>query len=204
LAEEIPSGSKALFGFLEMVALAFAFEGVSALLNGRPWTIGASSLLFAALFFLIGVRIVWIKGVIVSVNWGFWLKWINRGLLLVAILAGVFVYYEWRLLEVDWGRTTAEFSRLFGHAQPPTSEPGLPQPDKPIPSNEAPRGSVDWHDKENWRQYLRVGMTKSEVRQLFGEPEHVSAESEMELWDYGSGEITFAGGTLYSWSEPED
>ena len=44
VAEELPTGDKAVFAFLEMVALEPAFEGVSALLNGKDWMIVAESL----------------------------------------------------------------------------------------------------------------------------------------------------------------
>ena len=56
MAEEIPTGDKAVFAFLEMVALAFAFEGVSALLNDRPWEIWIGSLVGALIFFLAGIK----------------------------------------------------------------------------------------------------------------------------------------------------
>lgn len=64
-------------------------------------------------------------------------------------------------------------------------------------------GRVDWRDKQNWRKNLRVGMTKSEVRQLFGEAETVNVTSDMETWHYGSGDVTFFQGAVYSWYEPE-
>jgi hypothetical protein len=69
-------------------------------------------------------------------------------------------------------------------------------------------GHVDWHDKHNWRGHLRMGMTRTEVRRLFGEAERIYVSSEFETWDYGSGEITFivdadsADGRIFSWSEP--
>lgn len=70
-------------------------------------------------------------------------------------------------------------------------------------------GPVDWHDKHNWRAYLRVGMTRKEVRRLFGEPEKMSVVSDEENWDYGSGSISFwvdkdsPDGRLNSWFEPD-
>jgi hypothetical protein len=62
---------------------------------------------------------------------------------------------------------------------------------------------VDWHDKHNWRKYLKVGMSKAQVHRLFGEAEKVSVSSDFEYWDYGSGEISFYQGALDSWSEPD-
>jgi len=78
----------------------------------------------------------------------------------------------------------------------------------PKPKSIPTTGRVDWHDKHNWRAYLRVGMTKKEVRQLFGEAETIDVSSELETWDYGSGEVTFVvnadspDGAIYSWFEP--
>jgi Schlafen, AlbA_2 len=69
--------------------------------------------------------------------------------------------------------------------------------------------TLNWHDKQNWRKYLRTGMTRKQVRELFGEAEKVRVYSEIEAWEYGSGEINFfvnAGnpdGSLNSWFEPD-
>ena len=56
MADEVPTGDKAVFAFLEMIALAFAFEGTSALLNGLGWQIWAESYLGAAAFFVAGLK----------------------------------------------------------------------------------------------------------------------------------------------------
>src|SRR5260370_38402530 len=56
MAEEVPTGDKAVFAFLEMIALAFAFEGTSALLNGLGWQICAKSYVVAAAFFVAGIK----------------------------------------------------------------------------------------------------------------------------------------------------
>lgn len=71
-------------------------------------------------------------------------------------------------------------------------------------------GRVDWHDKHNWREYLRVGMTRAEVRKLFGEADEISVYSDIETWKYGSyGEVEFfvdsdsPDGRLNSWFEPK-
>jgi hypothetical protein len=51
-------------------------------------------------------------------------------------------------------------------------------------------------------------MTKSEVRQLFGEAEKISVIEDSEFWDYGRGSMTFTvnadhpDGWLYEWFEP--
>jgi acyl carrier protein len=61
---------------------------------------------------------------------------------------------------------------------------------------------VDCHDKQNWRRFLHTGMTQSEVRQLFGEPEHISVAGSAQIWEYGGGRIDFAHESLFSWDEP--
>jgi len=62
---------------------------------------------------------------------------------------------------------------------------------------------LDWHEKKIWRTNLSVGMTKTKVRQIFGEPEKVRVSNYRETWVYGSGEIIFANGTIYNWTEPD-
>jgi len=76
-----------------------------------------------------------------------------------------------------------------------------------------PPSVVDPHDKQNWRRYLHTGMTRTDVRQLFGEPDRMSVYNTVEMWDYGPGSsfgrITFSvekgtpDGSLSSWSEPD-
>jgi hypothetical protein len=77
------------------------------------------------------------------------------------------------------------------------------------------QGRVDWRDKQNWRKLMRIGMTRTEVRALFGEPDEMSVIQDSELWNYidknqaglRMGMIHFvmreaADGSLYSWHEP--
>ncbi len=61
MANEIPSGDAAVFGFLELYALAFAFEGVSALLHHDPVSF-AWSFPCAVVFFVAGIKWKWLKG----------------------------------------------------------------------------------------------------------------------------------------------
>jgi hypothetical protein len=56
MADEVPAGDKAVFAFLEMIALAFAFEGTSALLNGLGWQICAKAYVVAGAFFVAGIK----------------------------------------------------------------------------------------------------------------------------------------------------
>jgi len=75
--------------------------------------------------------------------------------------------------------------------------------DNPTAVVSRPGQHLDWHDKGNWRRHLKVGMSKSEVRQLFGEPEKINVYSDLENWYYGSGNIEFDGQGLNYWSEPD-
>jgi TolB-like protein len=56
MRDEPLNGDKAIFAFFEMVALAFAFEGVSALLNNRPWPIYTAATFASIFFFVIGIK----------------------------------------------------------------------------------------------------------------------------------------------------
>jgi hypothetical protein len=55
MVDQLPTGDLAVFGFLEMVALAFAFEGTGRLLDGR-YLPGFLSLGIALLFFVAGIK----------------------------------------------------------------------------------------------------------------------------------------------------
>jgi hypothetical protein len=56
MAGELPTGDYAVFAFLEMIALAFAFASVEALVASRPWYISVGCLVLAILFFLAGIK----------------------------------------------------------------------------------------------------------------------------------------------------
>src|SRR5450755_1211987 len=56
MADDVPSGDKAVFAFLELIALAFAFEGVSALLDGKPWTRWGGAGIATIVFFVAGIK----------------------------------------------------------------------------------------------------------------------------------------------------
>jgi hypothetical protein len=61
MADELPTGDKAIFAFLEMFALAFAFEGAGAFLHGEAsWRI-AGAWTISAFFFVAGIKWPWIK-----------------------------------------------------------------------------------------------------------------------------------------------
>jgi hypothetical protein len=52
VADDLPTGDKAIFAFLEMIALAFAFEGTAELLHdGHAWHTYAGAYLGARLHF---------------------------------------------------------------------------------------------------------------------------------------------------------
>src|SRR5579863_9829766 len=91
MAEEIPTGDKAVFAFLEMIALAFAFEGVNAMLNGRPWFIYVGSFFAALVFFLAGIKWPYLKSALARGNLVvFW----AISILATWVPAG-YAYYQW-------------------------------------------------------------------------------------------------------------
>jgi hypothetical protein len=140
---------------------------------------------------------------------------------LVSALLGWITPEGRRLLHL--GKPQAEQQTSSPNVSPVDSAPPRPntEPTKP-PNGTAenhttsekvtavvrPPSTVDWRDKRNWRKYLHTGMTRTDVRQVFGDPEKMSVYSTLEMWDYGSGRITFAvesgkpDGSLYSWDEP--
>jgi hypothetical protein len=212
MVDDVPSGDRAWFGFFEMVALACTFEGIAALIHGESWVIWLPPLMGAPLFFSAGVKVPWIRGKLVSVNWGLWGKRINQVLYIALILASVAVltsgYYLYR-----------ELSRVLHPAPAHQAVSAIPptQPEQPVPRKKAQGvatppfpGRVDWHDKQNWRRYLRVGMSRTDVRRLFGDPDRVTVVYSSEEWDwgYGSGaEVDFdmeghPDGSLTAWFEP--
>jgi hypothetical protein len=56
MAEEPPSGDRAVFAFLELIALALMFEGISAFLNGKPWWILTACIGASLAVFIVGVK----------------------------------------------------------------------------------------------------------------------------------------------------
>jgi len=72
-----------------------------------------------------------------------------------------------------------------------------------VESSQSAVPTLDWHDRRNWRANLSVGMPETKVRSIFGQPQKVSVSNYRETWVYGSGEIIFADGTVYNWTEPD-
>lgn len=56
MADEIPAGDKAVFAFLELFALAFAFEGAGSLLRGEPFWRVIGAWVLTAIFFVAGIK----------------------------------------------------------------------------------------------------------------------------------------------------
>jgi hypothetical protein len=56
MADELPSGNKAVYIFLEMIALGFALEAVAALMRGDVWWKWAGALAIGVLFLVAGVK----------------------------------------------------------------------------------------------------------------------------------------------------
>ena len=62
-----------------------------------------------------------------------------------------------------------------------------------------------WKSKSNWR-LLSKGMTKSQVRNILGEPEKIDAGGPIENWywiDPSGPGVTFYDEKLYGWKEPD-
>jgi hypothetical protein len=140
---------------------------------------------------------------------------------LLSGLLGWFTPEGRRLLHLDKPQPEQQTSSPSVPQTKPQANSVQPQPTKPLngPAENhttsdkvtavvKPSSAVDWHDKHNWRKYLHTGMTRTDVQQIFGDPEKMRVYSTLEMWDYGSGSITFAveadtpDGSLYSWDEP--
>jgi len=215
MPDEVPSGNKAVYTYLEFIALGFALEAVAAFVRGERWHIWAGSMVLSAAFLLVGIKWPSIKGKFVSVDWALWDKRINRALLIVTVVGFIALmttgYYAWRGTTLTWQQTSLAWSRLsrevsslFGRIQTVPEQRGAKSKNPP----EAPLAErVDWHDKQNWRKFLQTGMTRTEVRRLFGEPEKMAVAFSTEFWNYGTGQIQFdmdnhPDGSLVSWFEP--
>jgi hypothetical protein len=68
MLDEVPTGDKAVYIFLEMTALGFVLEAVAALVRGDAWWKWAGAFLLGASFLLLGVKwpllkekLVWFK-----------------------------------------------------------------------------------------------------------------------------------------------
>ena len=97
------------------------------------------------------------------------------GIVVVVVLLLIYVGTEhlWRTQsQPSDHKTTAEQTGSL--KTPEQQQPASKAPPSSNSKSHKPSmvGRVDWTNKRNWRQgYLKLGMTKSEVRQLFGEPE---------------------------------
>ena len=56
---ELPKGDKAVYVFLEMIALGFALGSVDSLMSGKPWYVTTGSLVLGIACFLAGIK--WAK-----------------------------------------------------------------------------------------------------------------------------------------------
>ena len=75
---------------------------------------------------------------------------------------------------------------------------------RPLPSDSPPAEA--WKDRSRWRT-LRKGMSKDDVRSLFGEPTKIDAGSTLDFWYYGiypnGGQVDFdPQGRVEGWREP--
>ena len=106
-----------------------------------------------------------------------------------------------------------EMNHWINKGVPTTAANDITAESKAIPAPPIVRGAtrspvrVDWRNKQNWRQNLHTGMTRTEVRYLFGEPKEMSVVFNTEFWEYGLGQVHFdmdghPDGSLSLWSEP--
>jgi hypothetical protein len=193
MVENLPSTKLAVYIFLEMIALAFVLEAIPTLMRGG-YRRGSIELILGIIFMFLGVKSEQItKQISTSVNWSLWGRRVaiaSRILLGLSVIAVLVTGYY-----LIHGLTS--ISRIVPPSSPAPSSPPTPS------EHTAPSKAVDWHDKQNWRHFLHTGMSKTEVRSLFGDPEQISVYGDIEFWDYGGhAEITFADGSLYSWTEP--
>ncbi|HVB33673.1 MAG TPA: hypothetical protein VNJ52_04765 [Patescibacteria group bacterium] len=219
MAGEIPSGDGAVFAYLEMIAAAFTFAGVGALVSGKSWSTWVPALLIAAFFFVAGIKFTKIKAKFAAVDWNLWNKRISRAMLAALVVALATVVpmgiYEWRQVSIDWAEWARKSHDLFRPSEtqsvPKRSGDsfGPSRPENALKQSAAPlKRRVNWHDKLNWRLNLKEGMTRTQVRRLFGEPDEVERVSTLEVWNYGTGRIDFdmeghPDGSLIDWFEPE-
>src|ERR1039458_7885766 len=61
MSDELPSGDKAVYIFLEMIALGFALEAVAALMRGDVWWKWTGALVMGILFLVAGIKSQQIK-----------------------------------------------------------------------------------------------------------------------------------------------
>ena len=122
--------------------------------------------------------------------------------------------------------TTPELRRFFGLDKEPAAVASAPSSTPPTSTTETgvthdqitaevahvvtpepvTAKRVTWKSKANWRLYLKVGMTEDQVRDLFGNPDHVTTDETIDTWyygDIGGGTIGFEKGELYTWDEPD-
>jgi hypothetical protein len=134
---------------------------------------------------------------------------LKKALLYIAVIVVVLVLVLYSFL--NWGvpRTpsTSDVSPKVADKAPPIEKPSGQQPS--VKARRSKAGSVDWRDKHNWRKNLRIGLSRTEVRQLFGEAETIEVVSNSETWWYGLGSISFVvdkdspDGRLDSWFEAD-
>jgi|SRR5436190_3802434 len=113
MPDQLPSGTMAVYVFLEMIALAFVFGAVEAFVNQKPWYIWAGCLALGVLIFLAGIKSGTRTGIAVVVI-----------LALVIIGYGVYRYYKTETpmaAKVPWSHgAKVEWGPFRGQVSPPT------------------------------------------------------------------------------------
>ena len=119
MPDELPRGDKAIYVFLEMIALAFVFAAVERLFDGKPWQV-ATALVAALVFFIAGI--IWSQAKVwIGLHWAVGSMGLLTLIILVAI--GYDIYDRHRHVAVPPIPST-----LQSRSQAPQSPPVVTRP----------------------------------------------------------------------------
>lgn len=67
-----------------------------------------------------------------------------------------------------------------------------------------PMPALSPEELSKWRNELRLGLSKKQVREILGEPDHVQVTYASEEWSYKNGDVEFStdDGKVERWNEP--
>jgi hypothetical protein len=99
MVDELPTGDKAMYAFLEMIALALVFAAVENFIANKPWYVWSACLGLAILFFIAGIKWPTVKS---AMGTRFSLS-LSLTLFVLVVLAGV-----------KWPQTRLRLAVLLG------------------------------------------------------------------------------------------
>ncbi len=69
---------------------------------------------------------------------------------------------------------------------------------------EPPPPQINSYQLSKWRNEMRQGLSKKQVRDILGEPDHVQVTYASEEWSYKNGDVEFStdNGKVERWNEP--